>query len=143
MRHHALTLESSRDPVLGPFVRALRKVGFHIDDFTTNGILLPTLTRDSRASGLPVHVGGHPNYNVQVGNELHALRRVCESFRTDSLRFEFALRGVRALQARIRKALANQGGEHINNVRLCHPTDQSLDALIDRLFRDAAANRLI
>jgi A nuclease family of the HNH/ENDO VII superfamily with conserved AHH len=135
VRHHLTPLQCMRDAVLGPFILRMRDSGFHIDDFRSNGILLPTLSSDSKMSGLPVHVGGHPNYNLRVMNEMHGIRAFCESFRADSRRREFALIGLRGLQKWGRQAIMSQRVRHIDRVVLTGQTDGDLDALIDRLFR--------
>jgi A nuclease family of the HNH/ENDO VII superfamily with conserved AHH len=134
VRHHLIPLQCIRDTVLGPFLLRMRDSGFHMDDFRTNGILLPTLSSDSKKSSLPVHVGGHPNYNWRIMTELHAIRAICESVRSDSRAGEFALSGLRGLQKLLRKTITNQGVGHIDRVSLNGRTDGDLDALIDRLL---------
>ena len=134
VRHHLVPLQCMGDAVLGPFLLRMRASGFCMDDFRTNGILLPTLSSDSKKSSLPVHVGGHPNNNWRIMAELHAIRAICESIRSDSRAREFALSGLRGLQKWVRKAITDQDIGHIDRVRLSGRTDGDLDALIDRLF---------
>jgi A nuclease family of the HNH/ENDO VII superfamily with conserved AHH len=134
VRHHVTPLQCIRDAVLGPFLLRMRDSGFHMDDFRTNGILLPTLSNDGKLSGLPVHIGGHPNYNLRIMTELHAIRSISESLRSESRRFEFALSGLRGLQKWARSAIINQGAGHVDRVILCGRTDEDIDALIDRAF---------
>jgi A nuclease family of the HNH/ENDO VII superfamily with conserved AHH len=132
-RHHLTPSQSLRDPDLRPFLLALRADGVHMDDFTTNGILLPAVPSISKSSGLPLHIGGHPNYNARIIEQLHAIRTTCESIRGDSRRGESAVRRVRELQDRVRDAIIFQRSGHIDRVILDQPNDASLDALIDRL----------
>jgi hypothetical protein len=134
VRHHLLPLQSLRDRALQPFLSSLSDDGFHMDDFRTNGILLPALQSIGKFAGLPVHFGGHPNYNGRTIDELQAIRGICESIRAGSRRREIALSGVRGLQRRLRDAIANQRSEHVDWVVLSGRTDGDLDALIDRLI---------
>jgi A nuclease family of the HNH/ENDO VII superfamily with conserved AHH len=105
-----------------------------MDDFRTNGLLLPSLPSLSERSGLPLHLGGHRNYNEQIILELRIIRQFCESIRVDSNRRSFALAAVRGLQQRARQAILCQRSGHIDRVSLQGQTDSDIDALIDRLF---------
>ena len=134
VRHHLHPLQCMRDDMLGPFLFAMRDDGFHIDDFGTNGILLPALPSQSILSGQPLHIGGHPNYNAQILNELQFIRRFCESIRTDSQRRKLALRGLRGSQDRTRCAILRQQSGHVDRVILMGRTDGDLDRIIDRLM---------
>ena len=134
VRHHLVPLQSLRDLTLQPFLSSLGEDGFHMDDFHTNGILLPTLQSVGKFAGLPVHFGGHPNYNARIIDELQAIRGICESIRAGSRRREIALIGVRGLQRRLRDVIANQRSGHVDRVVLSGRTDGDLDALIDRMI---------
>ena len=105
-----------------------------MDDFGTNGVLLPMLPSQSKISGLPLHLGGHPEYNARFIEELNPIRVFCESIRSDSRRREVALSGVRGLQDRARKSIITQRAGHINRVVLTGRTDDELDGLITRRF---------
>lgn len=139
VRHHLLPLQTIRDGVLGPFLLRMRSVGFHMDDFRTNGVLLPTLSSDGRLSNLPVHVGSHRNYNARIMTEMHAVRSISESLRSDSRRQSFALAGLRGLQKWAQSAIINERAAHVDRVVLSGRTDGDLNALIDRLFVAAAS----
>jgi A nuclease family of the HNH/ENDO VII superfamily with conserved AHH len=134
VRHHVHPIQCLRDAMLAPFLLAMRDEGFHIDDFETNGVLLPALPSQSILSGKPLHLGSHPNYNVQMIGELNAIRKFCESIRPDSKRRVVALRGLRGSQTRARAAILNQRGGHVDRVVLSGRTDGDLDRLIDRIF---------
>ncbi len=134
VRHHLHSLQCMRDAALAPFLLAMRSDGFHMDDFATNGVLLPALPSQSILSGQPLHLGGHPNYNAQIIDELHFIRSFCESIRPDSQRRRLALRGLRGSQDRTRHAITRQRCGHVDRVILNGPTDDDLDALIDRLI---------
>jgi hypothetical protein len=131
-----MPLQCARDAVVGPFMAKIRGPQFRMDDFGRNGILLPTLASQSMAAGLPLHFGGHPNYNSKAIAEINAIRVFCESVRAESRRLELALAGMRALQRRIREAIVNHGAGHVDRVVLAGRTDGDLDALIDRLFAE-------
>lgn len=134
VRHHLYPLQCLRDLTLAPFLFSMRDDGFHMDDFATNGILLPALPSQSILSGQPLHMGGHPNYNAQILDELQFIRRFCESIRTDSQRRKLALRGLRGSQDRTRCAILRQQSGHVDRVILMGRTDGDLDRIIDRLM---------
>ena len=112
----------------------MRDDGFHIDDFETNGILLPVLPSESYLTGQPLHKGGHPNYNAQILKELSFIRRFCETIRTDSQRRKLALVALQRTQDRARFAITRQQSGHVDRVILNGKTDRDLDRLIDRLI---------
>jgi hypothetical protein len=127
-------MQCLRDERLAPFLTAMRDDGFYLDDFATNGVLLPSLPTQSRLSGKPLHIGGHPRYNAQIIEELQFLRKFCESIRCDSRRRTVALRGLRGSQWRARAAILNQRSDHVDRVNLSGQTDSDLFKLIDRIF---------
>lgn len=139
VRHHLIPMQCLTDRMLGPFLFTLRDVGFTIDDFATNGLLLPLLPSLSKSSGLPLHLGGHRNYNAQIISELQAIRRFCESIRSDSTRRRFAMAAIRGLQMRARLVILGQHAEHVDRVILRGKTDGDIDGLIDRLFNASMA----
>ncbi len=133
VRHHVHPMQCMRDATLAPFLSSMRDDGFHLDDFETNGILLPALPSQSIVSGQPLHLGGHPNYNVQIIDELHFIRTFCESIKTDSRRRNVAMCCLRGSQTRARKAIMSQRWGHVDRVVLNGRTDGDLDILIRRL----------
>ena len=142
-RHHIAPVQCKRDAALAPFLLTLREDGFCMDDFVTNGVLLPMLPSQSKISGLPLHLGGHPEYNARFIEELNPIRVFCESIRSDSRRREVALSGVRGLQDRARKLITTQRAGHINRVVLKGCTDADVDGLITRLFAKRTSKSLI
>jgi hypothetical protein len=132
-RHHIAPSQCLRDAELGPFLLSLRADGVHMDDFSTNGMLLPVLPSISKSTGLPLHIGSHPNYNARIIDKLHVIRVSCESIRGDSQRRVSAKSRVHELQEWVRLSITTQRSGHIDRVILASPTDHSLDALIDRL----------
>jgi hypothetical protein len=113
-----------------------------MNDSATNGILLPVIPSLNKSTGLPLHVGGYPNYNKRAIEELRAIRVSCESIRGDSQRRTSAVSKVRALQDGARDAIVRQRSGHVDRVVLSHPADASLDALIDRLYVRIEQKRL-
>lgn len=134
VRHHLHPMQCMRDATLAPFLLAMRDAGFYLDDFDTNGVLLPALPSQSLSSGLPLHLGGHGQYNAQIIAELHSIRIFCESIRSHGCRRKLALRGLRGSQNRARLAILHQRAGHMNHVDLSGRTDRDLDRLIDQLF---------
>lgn len=134
VRHHLHPMQCMRDANLAPFLLAMRDDGFHLDDFETNGVLLPGLPSQSISSGLPLHFGGHLRYNHQIIAELQSIRTFCESVRSHARRRKLALSGLRGSQNRARLAIVQQRAGHMDRVVLNGRTDGDLDALIDRLL---------
>jgi A nuclease family of the HNH/ENDO VII superfamily with conserved AHH len=134
VRHHLHPLQCLREAQLRPFLLAMRDDGYLIDDFATNGILLPTLPSQSILTGQPLHAGGHPNYNAQILDELNFIRVFCESVRSDSQRRKMAMRALRGSQERAHRAIARQRSGHVDRVKLRGKTDVDLDRTLDRLF---------
>jgi A nuclease family of the HNH/ENDO VII superfamily with conserved AHH len=83
VRHHLLPLQSLRDRALQPFLSSLSDDGFHMDDFRTNGILLPALQSIGKFAGLPVHFGGHPNYNGEPSMNCRRFAEFANRFAPD------------------------------------------------------------
>lgn len=133
VRHHMMPLQTQRHPELGPFLYSSHADGFHIDDFATNGMLLPLLSSVGRAKSLPVHFGGHPRYNEQIIVRLQTIRVFCESIRSDRLRRQMALVAVRGVQKRAKDAIVHQGVDHVDYVNLAEPAATNLVEQIARL----------
>jgi A nuclease family of the HNH/ENDO VII superfamily with conserved AHH len=142
-KHHELPNQCTRDPALGPFIDSLGAFGFFIDDFKTNGILLPALPSISRASGLPLHVGGHAVYNARVMARMHEIRMACEMMPGDASRRRLAVRGLRFFQAELRQAIANQRGGTLDDLPIRGASDRDMDALIDILYSVQDVRRLL
>lgn len=138
-RHHLVPKQCGSDSDLGPFLNALRLRNLFIDDFTTNGIMLPALDSLSRENGLPLHVGGHAAYNVRVMTQLHAIRMSCERVQAPQ-RHTLAVMGIRALQAQLRESIQNQSGGVLDSIPIRGRSDRDIDSLIGTLF--ASRNRL-
>lgn len=146
-RHHILPVQSRRDRSLKPFLRAVTELGFGLEDFTTNGILLPCMTDIAGQTGLPLHVGGHPRYNLQVLSRMQAIRSSCEGIPDNEERRMQGLVRLRRLQCDIRHAICCPGLPHIDQLILPAliqppaPGHASVTAMIDRIERQIHARR--
>ena len=78
-RHHLIPLQAYSEPRFGALFSELREVGFSIDDFSTNGVLLPCEEGEAYHSGMPLHRGPHPQYNELVMDRLDAIERTARS----------------------------------------------------------------
>ncbi len=133
-RHHALPLQSANNADLGPFLGRLRVLGFYLDDFATNGILLPALPSISRHTALPLHVGGHAHYNKQVISRMHAIRSSCASVIGESAQLQSAMAGFRHLQVCLIAAITGQCAPTLDHLDLSGMTDGDVDHRVRRLF---------
>jgi hypothetical protein len=128
-RHHLVPNEIRHHADLRPFWERLTHEGFSLDDFETNGLLLPAFESVARSSQLPLHFGGHAHYNRVVGDCIQAIRNSCEVIRRDRVRQKLAVMRVRQLRCELRRAIARQGSGSIDIV-LAGPTDCDIDAII-------------
>lgn len=83
-RHHLIPRQLAAHADAGPVLATISPLGFSLDDFHRNGILLPGSDAAAQTSGLPVHTGPHPRYNRRVAaivtaighQAAHPLRRL-------------------------------------------------------------------
>lgn len=88
-RHHLIPVQSTHLPELVEMFTLLSDDGFSLDDFSRNGILLPSCEREAAKTGRPLHRGPHPRYNLIVIRYLlriHALSNGLDDH-LDRLRF--------------------------------------------------------
>lgn len=111
----------------------LRPLGFSLDDFTTNGILLPALPSLSRQTGMPLHMGSHALYNAQVMEKLDGIRAGCDVI-DPGVRHRVILRLFRRLQRQVRATILALGPQHIDSILLSGSSDPDIDAMIDMLY---------
>lgn len=138
-RHHLQPVQCMREALLAPFVSRLGEAGFFLDDFNSNGVMLPALDSVSRMSGLPLHVGGHPAYNRRVILRMQDIRLTCELVVGEQKRVCFAIFLMRQLQAELRHAILNQGAETLDHMTIRNPAHRDREQLIDLLFAARAA----
>lgn len=126
-RHHIYPLSLRHHSRLGAFLGALRGAGFSLDDFESNGMLLPALDSIARKAAQPLHAGPHPRYNRYVVERLEMLRCACERVRTVSRREALALLGLQTLQLTLRAVIGSYGYGSIDGIVLAGSTDGDLD----------------
>lgn len=134
VRHHLIVQQALRDDTLKPFLTKMGEGGFQIDDFRTNGLLLPCLPSLSRKTGLPLHWGPHPRYNAKVIQELHVIRISAESIRADSERRHQAFNDIRSLQGRLRATLICGFAGPVKRIVLAGVTTLQQVKVVDDLF---------
>jgi hypothetical protein len=133
-RHHVIARQCLHDRVLGPFLTALHPYGFAIDDFATNGILLPALPSIAEQTGLPLHRGPHPRYNSGVMERVDEIRRAALWIDGSDRRGRFAVGTLRALQALLVGRIVAKGSRTIDAIRLCDQPHLDLDEAVDRFL---------
>lgn len=65
-RHHILPRQVARKSCFSRLVQGVGEERIAIDDFRSNGVLLPSLEQASQILGLPLHRGPHGRYNEVV-----------------------------------------------------------------------------
>lgn len=73
-RHHLIPLELVRHRQFCLLFDTLRGHGFAIDDFCSNGVMLPGTEEEALRSGLPLHRGPHPLYTRFAAEHVEAIR---------------------------------------------------------------------
>jgi hypothetical protein len=74
--HHIIPVEVAQKRSLALIMAQARYAGFDIDDFTSNGMLLPSIERNAIAFSLPLHRGPHPHYNAYVADQIGRWNRL-------------------------------------------------------------------
>ena len=108
----------------------MRARGICLDDFATNGILLPAFESEARSANLPVHVLGHRRYNAMVIDRLQAIRTSCESIRLAQTREDNAAELVRQMQRNLKETIRCAGFGSLDTVALDGTDGFYLDAVI-------------
>jgi len=142
-RHHIIPQQCRRDERLRRFLESIRPLGFSLNDFATNGLLLPALTRISHEVRLPLHAGGHPTYNARVIAKLHELRQTVRLL-APGRRASAAFLVVRKLQNRLRTSIVGLGTAPLDSIAIRGESDCDIDAALDLIYelrgrRSAAA----
>lgn len=139
-RHHIIPVRLFRKGPLSPFLSALRGAGVWANDFTRNGLFLPSREEEAVALHLPLHRGPHRLYSDMVAARLDGIARSYRGPPAPPLLAEAAWR-VRMMQAALTRTLAE--------ARLARPLNRfdpmlraqdftQIDAMIDRLWADSA-----
>jgi hypothetical protein len=100
-RHHLIPQQCIRDARTRSFFSVMHGQGFRLNDFSTNGILLPTTHVQAALSRLPVHSGPHPEYNLKIIDAIGLLANRF-NFANCPREAHAALSHVRLIQARLR-----------------------------------------
>jgi hypothetical protein len=74
-RHHLLTRQLLSTPSFRALFDALGPQRIPIDDFRTNGLLLPATDQASLRTGMPLHRGPHRRYNEMVIERVGRIER--------------------------------------------------------------------
>jgi hypothetical protein len=138
-RHHLIPLQvATIADVISPLNEALPG-GFDFDDFSKNGVLLPSDEKTAVETGHPLHRGPHPRYNELVIDRLILITRLSEQIKGKGQRAEFFGFRVRLLQQTLKQALIGRGlGRLRLNKRDPGPSSKAfsnLDASVDRLYQ--------
>ncbi|CAN5267258.1 hypothetical protein BH09PSE3_BH09PSE3_06310 [soil metagenome] len=128
------------------FFKAMHNVGFRLNDFVTNGILLPSTYAQALAARLPVHSGPHPEYNLKIIDAVGSIARRF-NFADDPHEAHAALSHVRLVQARLRVSMYQERPISIDCINT--PTiakrsrviDRAIDTLIASHHRPCETNR--
>lgn len=105
--HHVIPWELLEHPVIQSAARASNNGAFHMNDIL-NGISLP----NSLGSGLPQHLGSHPDYSTHVANSLELIKNELGSGMTP----ESARQKLVTLTENIKKKINETSGGTINGV---------------------------
>lgn len=106
-RHHILPREVTGKSCFARLVHGVGDDRLALDDFRSNGLLLPSLEQASQILGLPLHRGPHRRYNEVVLERFGQLEAHWQSERlrdADSAALDLLLR-MRLLQQALRRAL--------------------------------------
>ncbi|MDB5715731.1 MAG: hypothetical protein JWO15_3128 [Sphingomonadales bacterium] len=128
-RHHLIPQQCTRDARTRSFFSAMHDVGFRLNDFRTNGILLPSTHAQAALARLPVHSGPHPEYNLKIIDAVGFIARRF-NFASDRREAHAALSHVRLIQARLRISMYQDRPTPIDSIET--PTILKRSRVIDR-----------
>jgi hypothetical protein len=94
--HHLIPIQVVEKAEFSIFFGNLRAISFDPQDFISNGIHLPCTEEMAIIFGLPLHRGGHPQYNKMVAEQISVLQ---------SLTIGEAFGQVRLLQSTLKRGL--------------------------------------
>jgi hypothetical protein len=106
-RHHILPRQVARKSCFSRLVQDVGEERMAMDDFRSNGLLLPSLEQASQILGLPLHRGPHGRYNEVVIERFGQIEAHWQRERlrnADRAALELLLR-MRLLQQALRRAL--------------------------------------
>ncbi len=128
-RHHLIPRTLLSDRSLSSLFDALGHGGASLDDFRSNGLLLPALEQAALVLGLPLHRGPHPRYNEVVAERFGQIEANWQNSRSRNP--DEALRDVlmrmRLLQAALRRALMQPAAPPRIRLNLRDPVGYGVD----------------
>lgn len=109
-RHHLIPCLLSRQPQMAEFFQQLRPEGFCLQQFSQNGVCLPSNERAALLSGYALHRGPHPGYNDVVSARVEVMRRHFADMAGSDLRGarRVVVMRLHLLQEATRRALTDQ-----------------------------------
>ena len=118
-RHHLIPVAVKTLSDFG-FARSLLAAdGFSFDDFSTNGILLPSCEKEAVKAGLPLHRGPHPLYNEFVIEHIAIVTKMAERCATLTIARYQLITQIRAFQ----RTLATSLSKHPAGTLYLHKRD--------------------
>ena len=136
-RHHLIPLQAVSSPHLQELFALSPSLLVDLNDFATNGRLLPSRPYEALTSGLPLHRGPHYRYNELVICRLVQIMESAKRLRTSTLRNQHLIGGVRLLQSALYRGLGVSGFHKIrlNKWNPMHPVADfsDIDARVDAL----------
>lgn len=106
-RHHLIPVAVKNLSELWFARTLLLEAGFCFDDFTTNGLLLPSCEKEAVKAGLPLHRGPHPLYNEFVIEHIVIIAKMAERCNEISLIRSQLINQIRSLQKTLATSLLN------------------------------------
>jgi hypothetical protein len=116
-RHHLIPKYCMKDPETRIFLRKVERVGFDVNDYRSNGILLPTTYADAELYGLPFHSGPHPRYNKYVRAGILRLAFDFDLVNNPCHLYD-ALTYIRYFQGRLRTGMVQPRPISINYIKI-------------------------
>jgi len=107
-RHHILPRQVLHKGFFQRMLAAIGRDRLAMDDFRTNGLLLPSLEQAAQVLGLPLHRGPHRRYNAMVAERMGQIEAGWSARRLQSplnAQAEAGMR-LRLLQSALRRRLA-------------------------------------
>lgn len=104
-RHHLIPRQAATQPSLVSIFKDLSRRGFDLDNFHTNGILLPCNEEEAIKSKRALHRGPHPHYNDVVISRMVAISKLSEGIQSRDRRSEFIAFKAHLLQRGLRRGL--------------------------------------
>ena len=139
-RHHLLPRQLLSRRCLGAMFEGIAREWPGLDDFRSNGMLLPCNDSAALQSGLPLHRGPHRAYNAMVIERVGEIEADWSSLRLGTPRVaqRDAIARLQRLQQDLRRRLLDPGRKRLELNRhdpLSHLVDfTELDAMVDALW---------